>query len=114
MFNTYGVQEDNPLEFASVTHDDVDFAAGTFDLSDRSLVTLDRIRLLTDPGYPYLDLSYCYGTLKDGRKVRVDLGETRFGRRTYKGELLRLAKAAGRYGVGMGMFDTNTISILWG
>lgn len=32
-----------------------------------------RLRLLSDPGYPQWDISYCYGLMKDGSHVRVQL-----------------------------------------
>jgi len=107
----YGVREDRPLSEAAYDHSEVDFSE-TFDLADRRLVRIDRLRLLTEPECPFMDLSYCYGTLRNGRHVPVDLGVSQFNKRTYKSELVEAAKAAGRYGKGMGMFDA--LSILWG
>ena len=109
----YGVREDNNLADAAYTHSSVDFSEEV-DLADSRLVSVDRIRFLTERDYPMMDLSYCYGTLKDGRHVRVDLGRWQFGKRTYKSELIAEAKAAGRFAKGLGMLDANTISILWG
>ena len=110
---TYGVREDNPLGDANYTHSSVDFSEEV-DLADSRLVSVDRIRFLTERDYPMMDLSYCYGTLQDGRHVRVDLGRWQFGKRTYKSELIAEAKAAGRFAKGLGMLEANTISILWG
>lgn len=108
----YGVQETNNIAFAAYDSSGVDHSAGTFSLGDRDLVKIDRIRLLTDPGFPYYDVSYVYGTLRDGRHVRVDLGSHQLPKRGLKGELIRLAKQANRYAKGLGMLDDSTISIL--
>lgn len=32
-----------------------------------------RLRLLSDPGYPMWDVSYCHGEMPDGTKVHVQL-----------------------------------------
>lgn len=109
----YGVREDNNLADAAYNHSEVDYSEQVT-LDDARLVSIDRIRFLTDPGFQLLDLSYCYGTLQDGRHVRVDLNRWQFGRRTYKSELIAEAKAAGRFAKGLGMLDPQVISILWG
>ena len=109
----YGVREDNPILDAAYTSDEVDYSAGQIALSDPRLGRVDRIRLLTEPGCPFFDLSYAWGTLKDGRHVQVNLGEYSFPRKGLKGELIRLAREAGRYAKGLGMLDDHTLSILW-
>jgi hypothetical protein len=111
--NQYGVRESNNISDAAYDHTSVDHSEGDVPLSDPRLVHIDRIRLLTERGLPFMDVSYVYGTLKDGRHVRVDLGEYQLSRQ-YKSDLIRLAKAAGRFGKGMGMLDDSVISILWG
>lgn len=108
----YGVNETNNIAFAAYDHTSVDYTEGDVPLSDRDLVKIDRIRLLTDPGLPFYDVSYVYGTLRDGRHVRVDLGSHQLPRKGLKGELIRLAKQANRYAKGLGMLDDSTISIL--
>jgi hypothetical protein len=62
------------------------------------------------PGY---DLSYCWGTLKDGTKVRVTLPQHQF--RSGHGlipDLVRMCKAAGVYGKGLGILDDHVISVM--
>lgn len=108
----YGVHETNPLALSSHTHETVNYDLGDIPLSDPDLVSINRLRLLTERGYPYYDISYCYGTLKDGTHVRVDLGASRLSRRNLKGELIRLAKEAGRFAKGMGLLDEGNWSIL--
>lgn len=74
-------------------------------LDDPRLGRITRLRLLTDPGCPFWDLSYCHGELKDGTPVRVRLARSQFSRRNLKGELLELCREAGVYGKGLGIFD---------
>jgi hypothetical protein len=113
----YGVSEDNPIDLAAYNHTSVDYSEGDVPLSDPRLVRIDRIRLLTESGYPAYDVSYVYGTLRDGRHVRVDLGTYRIakgrkGGTSLKGHLVNLAKAAGRHAHGLHMLDADVISIL--
>lgn len=108
----YGVHETNPLALSSHTHETVNYELGDIPLSDPDLISINRLRLLGEPGYPYYDISYCYGTLKDGTHVRVDLGAANILRRNVKGELIRLAKEAGRFAKGMGLLDEGNWSIL--
>lgn len=104
----YGVVETgNIAEFT----DDFGAFLGTlsqqeYRLSDRELVKITRIRLIgCSREYPFWDLSYAYGELADGTPVKVQLDQHRFGAYSYRRELVELAKAAGRYGKGMGLLD---------
>lgn len=117
-YTKYGVREDNNI--ADAAYDSSALAPGvTVDLSDPDLVRIDRIRLLTERGFPAFDLSYCYGTLRDGRHVRVDLGRYQFARarggqgKSLKAQLVDCARAAGRHAHGLHMLDADVISILW-
>lgn len=74
-------------------------------LADPRLERITRLRLLTDPGFPLWDLSYCHGVLKDGTPVRVQLPEWQFRKRDLRAHLLEMCKAAGVYGKGLGIFD---------
>jgi hypothetical protein len=120
--NPYGDREANNIASADYDHTAVDYDYGTVDLSDPELIRIDRIRLLTDPGLPFYDLSYCWGTMKDGRHVRVDLGRYQFARPrgakkgahvSLRGQLVDCAKRAGRHAKRLGMLDDDTISILF-
>jgi hypothetical protein len=110
----YGVREDQPIWMADYDHRQVDYDEGLVHLSDPRLVQVDRIRLLTDPGCPFYDISYVWGTLKDGRHVRVDLGTHQLhkGAPGLKSQLVDLAREAGVFAKGLGMLDFDTISIL--
>src|SRR4051794_9789858 len=105
----YGVREDNNIADAAYTAKDVDYSEGNVPLSDPDLVRVDRIRLLTDRDCPFYDLSYCWGTLRDGRHVRVDLGKSQFARsrggqgKSIKQQLVECARAAGRHAHGLHM-----------
>jgi hypothetical protein len=82
-------------------------------LNDPNLVRIDRLRLLSDPGtdYPFYDLSYCWGTLKDGKHVRVQLPVERFPRRGLNAAIVKMCRDAGVFGKGLGLFDGRTISV---
>ena len=58
----YGVDETNPLWTSEVTHETIEEHVR---LGDPRLERIVRLRLLTEPGYPYFDISYVYGVLKD-------------------------------------------------
>lgn len=117
--NPYGVREANNIADAAYTSSDVDYSEGNVPLSDPELVSIDRIRLLTEPGFPLYDLSYCWGTLRDGRHVRVDLGRYQFARarggqgKSLKGQLIECAREAGVNAKALGMLSDSTISILF-
>lgn len=89
-----------------------DAIAKTVDLADRDLVRITRLRLVTDPGFPFYDLSYCYGELRDGTAVRVRLPEWQFPRRGLTRALVAMCQAEGRYAKGLGLLDGDVISLL--
>jgi hypothetical protein len=47
--------------------------AETVAWDDPQLKRVVRLKLVTDPGFPFADVSYCYGDLADGSPVRVRL-----------------------------------------
>ena len=104
----YGVRESNSIFDAAYTHEHVDYDEGDVRLNDPRLISIDRLRLLTERGYPY-----CYGTLRDGRHVRVYLGDTRLPRKNTKGFLIELAREQGVYAKRLGLLDEGNWSILW-
>lgn len=107
----YGVLESNHWDGTQVREwlDDID---ETVDLADPRLARIARLRLLSDPGFPYWDVSYCYGVLKDGSRVRVRLTRHQFSKRALKAELIEMCREAGVYGKGLGLFEPETISRL--
>jgi len=107
----WGVQETNPL---IGEHPETSETVG---LDDPRLSRITRLRLVSDPGFPYWDVSYCYGELRDGTPVRVRLGESQFrrgrGAPSLTSQLVALAKSQGVYAKGIGMIDPGVISTLY-
>jgi hypothetical protein len=113
----YGVVETNPISNADLTaRERIDYSK-RYQLTDRNLVKITRLRLLTEPGAPVLDLSYCYGELTDGTPVLVDQPRHQFDKARWKSQMIEMFAGAGRYAIGMGIDVKNgseTLSILWG
>ena len=99
----YGAVETNglvdPSSYYSVDRSE------TVLLEDPRLAQVTRLRLITDPDFPFWDLSYCHGRLHDGTEVRVHLPEWQFRKRDLKAHLLEMCKSVGVYGKGLGIFD---------
>jgi hypothetical protein len=76
-------------------------------LSDPDLVKIDRLRIIgfNKYEYPRWDLSYCYGTLKNGDLIRVDLDDPGYIKGNYKAHLVELCQKAGKFGKDLGIFD---------
>lgn len=106
---TYGVNETNPLWTSEVTHETIEEHVT---LGDKRLERITRLRLLTEPGYPYFDVSYVYGVLKDGRHCRIDGAPMHLRRKAIKADLIAWAKEEGAYAKGLGLLDDSNWSIL--
>jgi|TARA_R110000824_G_scaffold389919_1_gene586168 hypothetical protein len=80
--------------------------------SDKRLAKVIRLRLLSDPGVGFWDVSYCDGRLVDGTKVQVILPFSQL-RRKFKGSLtkhinaqiIEYARQDGVYAKGLGIMD---------
>ena len=83
------------------------------DWADPRLAKVTRLRLLTDPGFPVWDVSYCIGELRDGRTCRVELPFSQLPKSKVKAAILRYAKDDGVYAKGLGLFNPDVISRLW-
>lgn len=106
----YGVEESNPInDSIRATREAIE---QTVDLTDARLRRITRLRLVTDAGFPFYDLSYCYGELKDGEPVRVRLPRHQWSRRNLRGELIEMAREAGVYAKGLGLLDPTVLSVL--
>lgn len=57
---------------------------------------ITRLRILSDPGFPAWDVSYCHGVL-DGRHVDVRLPFSQLPKRGYKSFLYKEAKKTGKF-----------------
>jgi hypothetical protein len=82
----------------------------TVALEDKRLRRIRRLRLLSDPGFPMWDVSYCYGELRDGTKVRVQLPRHQFTKGKLFTELIQMGKQVGVYMKRLGVFDGDVIS----
>lgn len=109
--NNYGVEQTNGIEDVTAWQQFI-AEAGHTHLGDPQLAKITRLRLLTEPGYPYFDISYCYGELKNGQAVRIDGAPRHLSRRTPKGDLIAWAKSEGAYAKGLGLLDEGNWSVL--
>jgi len=85
--------------------------AGIVSWSDPDLEKIVRFRLIGNPGYPYLDVSYCHGQLKDGTYVRVELPFGSLLKRGWKSELIRYARRHKVFAKKLGLFDNVSILV---
>lgn len=111
-YDRYGVGESDPInDEVKAIRDSIE---ETVDLDDERLAKITRLRLVTDPGFPMYDVSYCYGVLKDGTNVRVRLPRHQFSKRNLTGALIEMCKEAKVYAKGLGLLDPANVSILRG
>ena len=103
------VNETNPIEDAR--HHEPPVGAPTVDWADGDLARITRLRLLTEPGFPALDVSYVWGVLNDGTKVLVQVPFDQLPRKGSHRAIVDYAKQDGVYARGLGIF--HAISILF-
>lgn len=103
--------ETNNIQDSAVQHSDIDHSR-TLSLGDPDLKAIRRLRLLTDPGYPVWEISYCYGETKAGDLVRVDLGIYTLPKGNIKGALIQAARQAGVHAKTLHLLDDDIISKL--
>lgn len=89
----YGVQEVNPLD--SATKQAMATATRTVNWTADGL-EITRLRLLSDPGFPFWDVSYCYGEIRD-EAVRVQLPFSQLPKHKTKSALYAEAKKTGKF-----------------
>lgn len=82
------------------------------DWDDPRLARVTRLRLLTDPGFPMYDISYCHGVLKNGECCEVVFPFDQIPKRGSMRFIVAEAKLAGVYAKGLGLLDKNNISVL--
>lgn len=80
--------------------------------TDRKLEKILRFRLLSDPGCPNWEVSYCIGKLKDGMVVYVELPFSTLPKRNWKLALIQEARADQVYAKGLGFLDPTVYSLL--
>jgi hypothetical protein len=113
----YGYYESNPLP-KGFHENFTEKASRSIRWNDPELDRIVRLRLLTDPGFPLYDVSYCYGITKDGEPVEVELPFSQLskgrGKRSWQSDILRHAKRDGVYAKRHGLLHegAGVISIL--
>lgn len=110
MKNQVKVSESNPIEMFA--HLRPDSGAELVDWTDRRLARITRLRLLTDRGFPFWDVSYVWGQLHDGTLVNVQVPFSQLHKANMRADIIRWAKRDGVYAKGLGVFGA--ISCLWG
>jgi hypothetical protein len=80
-------------------------AKETVDWTDKRLAKIVRLRLLSDPGFPWWDTSYCHGQLKDGSYVNVAFPWFQLPKGKVNKTIVWWAKKEGVYAKGLGIFD---------
>lgn len=106
---SYGAQETNPLWMSEATHEDI--TEWNVALGDPRVKRVVRLRLLTEPGYPYYDISYCYAQLKTGEYVRLQ-SPMHLRRSKIKGDLIAWAREEKVNAKALGLLDEGNWSIL--
>ena len=101
----YGARETNPITDQVREIRDLIDHQNPVDLTDPRLARITRLRLVSDPGFPMWDLSYCYGQLADGTHVRVDLPWYQLRKRALSADLVEMCKSVGVYGKRLGILD---------
>ena len=113
--STYGAVETNGIDDAvKELRESVHASGEIVDLGDKRLARITRLRLLTDRDVPFWDFSYCYGRLKDGTDVRVRFPQTQFPKQGLNQSLVEMCKSVNVFGKGLGIFDPEVISKLYG
>lgn len=97
-----GVRETNPLPTGYHNEQWV----ATLDWADPDLAYIERLRLISDPGFPMWDVSYCFGRNKAGQKVKVSLPFDQIPKKNnIRGFIIEEAKRAGVYAKDLGILD---------
>lgn len=79
--------------------------------SDPGLKKLIRLRFVSTPKFPFMDVEEVVGRMRDGRLVMVQLPFAQLPRRHYLGALMDYARRDGVYLEGLGIFSGTVISI---
>ena len=100
MINTHGCIETNPL---SAEDKSVRMERNKRMVSWKTKgLKVTRLRLLSDPGLNFWDVSYCEGMLDD-EPVKVDLPFFQLPKRGFKRAIVAYAKKDGVYAHGIGV-----------
>ena len=103
MKDNYYPGETNGLEDGAAYHA-VDRKVNVY-WNDPRLKKITRLRLLSDPGFPAWDVSYCHGELKDGTPCTVTLPFDQLRKKKINSDIIDYAKRDKVYAKGLGIFD---------
>ena len=105
MTNLYGTKETQGLENARGYHAErhAQENIALVDWTTKGL-RITRLRLLSDPGFPAWDVSYCHGIL-DGEHVDVQLPFSQLPKRKMVSAIVAHAKRDGVFAKGIGVLD---------
>lgn len=93
------------IDDSPVKHSDIDHSISVW-WGDPHLVKITRLRLLSDRGFPFWDVSYCWGRLDDGRNVRVTLPFHQLAKgKSISSRLYEQCVKAGVNGKRLGIYD---------
>lgn len=113
MLDAYGVRYTGVQGDMREYHENVDrsrtWSAVAFQAAGGRIT---RLRLLSDPGFPMWDISYCHGTLPNGTVVPVDIGTHQIPKRHAMRYLVALAIRDGYNAKRLGLLDTGNWSTL--
>ena len=73
---------------------------------------ITRLRILSDPGSRYADVSYCHGELPDGTPVRIINAPLGISYYRLKHDLVEWAKEEGVFAKGLGLLNEANWSVL--
>lgn len=110
----YGVLESNGIDSVPEHIRNAE-RTRTVSVTDPGLARVERLRLVSDFDCRWWDISYCWGTMKDGEAVRVDmegLELTRGMGKSIVGQVVTHCRNLGVYAKGLGLLDPETISAL--
>lgn len=75
------------------------------EMDDPRLKKITRFRMISDPGFPFWDVSYIYGEMKDGRLCQVINPFYELPKKGWKKVLIDYGKKKGIYMKGLGIFN---------
>jgi hypothetical protein len=101
--SVYGCNETAGLVHGREYHAQV--STRIVDWTDKSLKRITRLRLLSDPGYPAWDVSYCHGELKDGTLVHVQVPFSQLPKRNMNKVIIHYAQKDKVFAKGLRIFD---------
>lgn len=100
----YGAQETNGLKDGAAYHA-ARKEAVKVSWTDPRLKRITRLRLLSDPGLGWWDVSYCHGELTDGTPADVLLPFSQLPKRNFKASILSAARRDKVFAKGLGLFE---------